>query len=128
MSTVERVTKCLGEVLALDPKTITADARVIDDLGADSLDLVELMFLLEREFSIRLDKRDLSLSAQLGLTEQETHHEEVLTPKAMSLLRERYPLAADRLRDGMTRKDLAVLLTVGEIAWSIDRKLANAGV
>ena len=128
MSTLERVAKCVGEVLALDPQAITADARVIDELGADSLDLVELMFLLEREFSIRLDRRDLSLSAQLGLTEQETHHEEVLTPRAMGLLRERYPHAADRLRDGMTRKELAVLLTVGEIAESIDRKLEQIAV
>jgi hypothetical protein len=50
------------------------------DLAADPLDLVELMFLLEQEFGIRLTREDLSLSAQLSLPDEELRTGEVLTP------------------------------------------------
>ena len=83
----------LGEVLALDPQEINPEHRLLDDLGAESLDLVELMFLLEQEFDITLNKKDMSLSGQLGLPEEEIHQDEVLTRNALELLRERFPWA-----------------------------------
>ena len=120
--TVRRVAKGISEVLALDPDEIQANSRLIDDLAADSLDLVELMYLLEQEFGIRLDKDDLSLSAQLGIPEEQIHHDEELTEIALGLLRERFPYARDRLVAGITRRDLAFLLTVSEIATAVARK------
>ena len=47
-----RVRKRVAEVLALQPEEVRADASLVDDLGADSLDLVDLMFTLEKEFGI----------------------------------------------------------------------------
>jgi acyl carrier protein len=102
---------------------VKADSRLMMDLGADSLDLVELMFLLEEEFGIRMSREDLSLSAQLGLPEEELRQGEVLTPRALELLRQRFPAAADTLREGATRRDLAALLTVEEIARSVRARL-----
>jgi acyl carrier protein len=119
----DRVAKCVGQVLALAPDSIEPHSRLIQDLGADSLDLVELMYVLEEEFSLRLDKQDLSLSAQLGLPEEEVHQKEVVTPKALLLLRERYPNAGEVLRDGVTRAELASLLTVAALAESMRNKL-----
>jgi acyl carrier protein len=119
----DRVAKCVGQVLALAPDSIEPHSRLIQDLGADSLDLVELMYMLEEEFSLRLDKQDLSLSAQLGLPEEEVHQKEVVTPKALLLLRERYPNAGEVLRDGVTRAELASLLTVAALAESMRNKL-----
>jgi acyl carrier protein len=121
---VRRVSKCLAEVLTLEAASINPHSRIIDELKADSLDLVELMYLLEQEFSITLSRNDLSISAQLGLPASETHQQEVLTPRALELLRERYPRAADRLTPGIQRKHLALLLTVEEVACSVERRLA----
>ncbi len=67
--TVARVAKCVAEVLARQPGEVKPGSRLMNDLGADSLDLVELMYLLEQEFDIRLSRDDLSLSAQLGIPE-----------------------------------------------------------
>lgn len=122
---LERIKKCVAEVLAVAPAAISAQSRLIDDLGADSLDLVELMYLLEQEFDLRLSKNDLSLSAQLGIAEEEVHIDEVLTPKALELLRRRFAHAADFLVEGITRNQLAALLTVDEIAKVIAGKLDN---
>jgi acyl carrier protein len=120
-----RVRKRVAEVLALQPEEVRADASLVDDLGADSLDLVDLMFTLEKEFGITLKRQDLSLTAQLGIPEEEVHRNEILTPKALDLLRARFPAAAEKLREGSTRKQLAVLLTVEEISRAVGRKLAE---
>jgi acyl carrier protein len=123
---VARVALRVAEVLALSPAEVKPASRLMTDLGADSLDLVELMFLLEQEFGIRLTREDLSLSAQLGLPEEELRTGEVLTPRALELLRARFPAAADVLHEGATRRELAALLTVEEIARSVRGRLAKA--
>src|SRR5512141_3528438 len=105
--TVQRISRCIAQVLAKNPTEVTPQSRLLDDLGADSLDLVELMYVMEDEFGMKLDKQDLSLSAQLGLPESEVHQNEVLTTKALALLRERYPQAQELLKEGVTRARLA---------------------
>ncbi|MFC1937160.1 acyl carrier protein [Chloroflexota bacterium] len=52
MATIfERLKKIVVEQLGVDEKEVTPSAKFVDDLGADSLDLVELMMSLEEEFS-----------------------------------------------------------------------------
>ncbi len=53
MSTVEeRVKKIVAEQLGVKDEEVTSDASFVDDLGADSLDTVELVMALEEEFEI----------------------------------------------------------------------------
>jgi acyl carrier protein len=55
MSDIEtRVTKLIAEHLDVDPAKVKRDARFMDDLGADSLDQVELVMAFEEEFSIEI--------------------------------------------------------------------------
>ncbi len=49
-NTFERVARVLAEVLQVPLERVTPDARFREDLGADSLDLVEIIMALEREF------------------------------------------------------------------------------
>ena len=52
MATIfERVSKIIVEQLGVDEKEVVPSANFVDDLGADSLDLVELIMSLEEEFS-----------------------------------------------------------------------------
>ncbi len=44
---LEKIAKILGDQLGVDPATINADTDIIKDLGADSLDVVELLMTLE---------------------------------------------------------------------------------
>jgi acyl carrier protein len=55
----ERFTKCAVEVLAVDASKITLEARFVDDLDADSLDLVELVMALEEEFDVSVEDSEL---------------------------------------------------------------------
>lgn len=124
-SIVERVRRCVMKVLALKHEDVKPASRLMSELGAESLDLIELMYVLEDEFKIRLDQDALSLSAQLGLPEAELHEKEILTPRALELLRARFPEAGELLKPGVTRRQLAGLLTVAEVARSVERRLAG---
>jgi acyl carrier protein len=124
-SVEQRVAKCVAQVLALDLIDIKPGSRLMEDLGAESLDLVELMYVIEAEFGVRMEQKDMSLTAQLGIPEQEIHQAEVLTPRALALLRERFPGHEALLVEGTTRKQLAELLTVAQVARSVERKIAG---
>ena len=50
----EKVQKVIAEQLEIDPETITLDTNIYDDLGADSLDAVELVMSLEDEYGITI--------------------------------------------------------------------------
>ena len=50
----EKVCKMLAEQLGTDPQSIKPEQEVVKDLGADSLDVVELMMALEDEYGITL--------------------------------------------------------------------------
>ncbi|AGA65003.1 Acyl carrier protein [Liberibacter crescens BT-1] len=51
---IERVKKIVVEHLSIDPEKVVESANFIDDLGADSLDTVELVMAFEEEFSIEI--------------------------------------------------------------------------
>jgi acyl carrier protein len=55
----ERVKKIVVEQLGVDEKDVVPTARFVDDLGADSLDLVELIMSLEEEFSNSANKIEI---------------------------------------------------------------------
>ena len=54
MSTFERVQKIICEQLAIDSHLVTEDASISGDLGADSLDLVDLSMSIEEEFNLEV--------------------------------------------------------------------------
>ena len=55
----EKVTKMLAEQLNIDVSKITPEAEVVKDLGADSLDVVELMMALEDEYGVTLPESEV---------------------------------------------------------------------
>lgn len=59
---LEKVKKLLAEQLNINADTITESSKVIEDLGADSLDVVEMLMVLEDEFNITVsDEESLKL-------------------------------------------------------------------
>lgn len=54
-SVAEAVIKIVAEQLERDEREITMDARFIEDLGADSLDVTELLLALEEKYKITID-------------------------------------------------------------------------
>ncbi|SMO78886.1 acyl carrier protein [Balnearium lithotrophicum] len=54
----EKVKEIIADRLGVDPDEVTPDASFIEDLGADSLDTVELVMALEEEFGIEIPDED----------------------------------------------------------------------
>jgi acyl carrier protein len=58
MSIEDKVKKIIAEKLSVDIEEIVPEASFVDDLGADSLDLVELIMSMEEEFDIDISDED----------------------------------------------------------------------
>ena len=58
MSISEKVKTIIVDQLGVDEEQVTADASFVDDLGADSLDQVELVMALEEEFGLEIPDED----------------------------------------------------------------------
>ena len=52
---LEKVAKIIAEELNANAESITMETRLVEDLGADSLDAVEIMFALEEEFGMEIE-------------------------------------------------------------------------
>lgn len=58
MSVDDKVKKIIAEKLGVDLEEVVPEATFVDDLGADSLDLVELIMSMEEEFDIEISDED----------------------------------------------------------------------
>jgi len=58
MAVADKVKSIIVEQLGVDEEGVTADASFVDDLGADSLDTVELVMAFEEEFGIEIHDED----------------------------------------------------------------------
>src|SRR5688572_9928421 len=67
MATVdERVKKIIAEQLGVEEDEVTSEASFVEDLGADSLDSVELVMALEEEFGIEIPDEDAEKILTVG--------------------------------------------------------------
>ena len=66
MSVTEKVKKMIVDQLGVSESEVVPEAKWIDDLGADSLDIVELIMALEDEYSIEIPDEDAEKMETVG--------------------------------------------------------------
>jgi len=62
----DRVKEIIAKELEVDPKQLNPEAKFIEDLGADSLDIVELVMALEEEFGLDIPDEDADKLKTVG--------------------------------------------------------------
>lgn len=62
----EKMKPVIAEQLGVDPDKITPEASFIDDLGADSLDMVELILAIEEEYGFEVSEDDAAKISTVG--------------------------------------------------------------
>ena len=65
-NTLDKVKEIVVDKLGVEPSKITLEAKFIDDLGADSLDTVELIMQFEEEFEIEIPDEDAEKITSVG--------------------------------------------------------------
>jgi acyl carrier protein len=66
MSIEKRVKEIIVEQLGVNENEVTPEAKFVDDLGADSLDLVELVMALEEEYNIEISDEEAEKILTVG--------------------------------------------------------------
>jgi len=107
------VRSCFCEALELDDDEVAWDSKILDDLGAESLDLIDVVFRLERSFDVQIPRGGLESQAQ----EVDGEPGEVdgrLTAVGAARLRELMPeVPAGEITEGMKSAELATVFRVG---------------
>jgi acyl carrier protein len=62
----EKLRKIIADQLGVEEERVTAEAHFIEDLNADSLDLVELIMALEEEFGVEISDEDANSLTTVG--------------------------------------------------------------
>jgi len=118
-----KVRGAVAEVLAIDPGKVVPNASLIDDLGAESLDFLDLVFRLEQDYAVKIPRDGIRLAAQDGLADG-FEQAGVLTPEALSRLKVLMPeVPPAKLAPGLRTHQIANLFTtetfVRLVAWRL---------
>ena len=101
------VRECLASALDIPAEGIAAESTLVGDLGADSLDILDIIFQLEQRFKIRINPREIEMRAREGLDGKPFEVDGVYTPEALAELRKALPEVPEtELADGLPVADL----------------------
>ncbi len=114
------------EVTGVPVDRIRMEHVLMEDLGAESLDLLDLSFLLEERFGITLGSHEFEDQAKARLPGGVYEQDGFLTPEALAELRQALPeIPPARLATGLRKLELPSLLTVSVFVHLVQRKLAE---
>ncbi len=122
----EALCPLVKEVTGVPVDRIRREHVLMEQLGAESLDLLDLSFLIEERFGITIGSHEFEDQAKARLPGGVYEQDGFLTPEALTELRQALPeISAARLAPGLRKLELPSLLTVSVFVHLIERKLAE---
>ncbi len=118
----EKVQAVLVDALGVDEEEVTPNAVIRDDLGAESIDFLDIMFRLEKAFNIKIPKGEMM--PENVAQDPNIVKDGVVTPQGIAMLKEKMPhsdfssFEADPKLDNMSK-----LFTVNAIVNYVQQKL-----
>jgi len=122
----EKVQEVLTDALGVDDDEVTEEATLMGDLGAESIDFLDIVFRLEKAFDIKIAREDL-FPAESIMNNDELVHDGKFTEKGLQELRDKMPHTdiSDFEKDPDINK-LGDLFTVKAIINYLEGKLQAA--
>ena len=118
----EGVRANIADSLALAKDKISLESRLVDDLGADSLDLVDIVFTLERKFGINVRETEFNFLTRLDFSSPEVMRDGFLTAPVVDQLADWVPrVAAAPDRSKISPRALFSMITVESICIVVGR-------
>jgi acyl carrier protein len=120
------VKEAVVEALALDDDEVTADSTLMDDLGAESIDLLDILFRIEKSTGVKIEASDLGDYIQGGIPDDEFSDEnEVISAKGAEHLAKVMPQVDPSEIEGSLKADeVMTLFTVQNL---VDMVKSRAG-
>ncbi len=117
---IEEVKKAVSETLSVETDQMTPESSLINDLGAESLDFLDINYRLEQTFGIRMARHFILEHIEEMFGEGSAIDDEGgLTDKAVELLNIRYEGEGPRVEPGMDMDEVPTLITIGSLAAGI---------
>jgi len=121
-----KVRQVIAESLFIEADEVQLKKRIVADLGAESIDFLDIMFRLEKAFDIKIPQRGIEKMARGGIAPEEFEVNLILQPKGLARLRELLPeIDPAEFREGMSLRELPALFTVEVFVNIVKRKLAE---
>lgn len=112
----QRVRAVVAEALALDLGKVRLDSNLMEELGAESLDFLDVVFRLERDFSIEITRGEMERAARGGMTPEQFAPGGVISEEGLATLRQLMPEAEGRIVAGLRPSQILTLFTVQTFA------------
>lgn len=114
----EAVVTAVVEALGVEPEEVTPEATLLGDLGAESIDLLDVLFRLERATGVKVSAGELAAHVQGGIPDEEFgDDDEIITERGLAQLATVMPQIDVAALSGRLRADEVMgLFTVGNLA------------
>jgi acyl carrier protein len=122
----QKVQTALVDALGVDEEEVTPEATLVGDLGAESIDFLDIVFRLEKAFEIKIPRGELF--PEDVLTNSTYVADGKVTEAGLAELRKRMPFAnLDEFARNPNVQDFANLLTVADMCRFVETKVEVSG-
>lgn len=112
-SVYPQVVGIIADVLVVDESEVGLNKRLIEDLGAESIDFLDLIFQLEKTFSIKIPRGQVEKDARGQLSDAEFEQNGVITEKGIVALKNYLSeVPAENFKQGLKVNEIPTLFTV----------------
>ena len=122
----EGVRRIVAEALARPAAEVQLESNLMADLGAESLDFLDIVFRLEREFRIQITRGEMERAARGDMTDEEFAPQGVISDRGLQRLRELMPESASRIQAGLRPGQILSLFSVQTFANLVRAKLGSS--
>ncbi len=120
---LEVVRAAIAEALAIEAADVSATSNLMHDLGAESLDFLDIVFKLEHAFGIEITRGEMEKAARGDMSDAEFAPGGVISDAGLARLRALMPEAAERIRPGLRPAQILSLFSVQTFANVVQGKL-----
>src|SRR2546423_11574777 len=126
--TISAGQEAVGGAVGVSEDEAAPDATLMDDLGAESIDLLDILFRIERSTGVKIQASDLSEYMQGGIPDDEFSDEnEIISEKGLEQLKKVMPqIDADAQRGTRRAEDVVKHFTVQNLADMVEQRGCSA--
>jgi acyl carrier protein len=123
------VKEAVVEALALDDDEVTPESTLMDDLGAESIDLLDILFRIEKSTGVKIEASDLGDYMQGGIPDEEfSDDNEVITEKGAQHLKTVMPqVDPGELAGSLKAEEVITLFTVENLSQMVKSRGDGGG-